>query len=211
MEAKKTDKQNALRNRPALPNADAATTQTPLPNAPNKLRSKGGSIAPIIYRRALELTFFLIKLLLKYLISRFNLSFKGGVCMHAGLAFVTGVLATIAAFLFLAAISGTTYYGLAISVELTLGVTLLIVAVIVAVIFYVGVKAQFKSVKTGKEALIGAKGNATSDLKPKGEVRVMGEFWEATAKNGEVATGQAIEVIGVDGIFLVVQPVEQKA
>ena len=103
--------------------------------------------------------------------------------MHAGLAFVIGILVTIAAFLFFAAISGTTYYGLAISVELTLGVTLIIVALIVAVIFYVGVKAQFRRVKTGKEALIGAKGIATTDLKPKGEIRVMGEFWEATAKD----------------------------
>ena len=131
--------------------------------------------------------------------------------MHAGLAFVIGILVTIAAFLFFAAISGTTYYGLAISVELTLGVTLIIVAVIVAVIFYIGVKAQFRRVKTGREALIGAKGIATSDLKPKGEVRVMGEFWEATVQTGEIATGQAIEVVGMEGMFLVVKPAEQKA
>jgi membrane-bound ClpP family serine protease len=131
--------------------------------------------------------------------------------MHAGLAFVTGVLATLAAFLFYAAISGITYYGLAVSVELTLGVTLLIVAIIVAVIFYIGVKAQFRRVKTGKEALIGAMGIATSDLKPKGEVRVMGEFWEATAKNSEISTGQTIEVVGLEGMSLVVKPSEQKA
>jgi membrane-bound ClpP family serine protease len=131
--------------------------------------------------------------------------------MHASLAFVIGILVTIAAFLFFAAISGTTYYGLAISVELTLGVTLIIVAVIVAVIFYVGVKAQFEKIKTGREALIGAKGIATSDLKPKGEVRVMGEFWEAIAQTGEIATGQTVEVVGMEGMFLVVKPAEQKA
>ena len=131
--------------------------------------------------------------------------------MHAGLAFVIGILATISAFLFFAAISGTTYYGLAISVELTLGVTLIIVALIVAVIFYVGIKAQFTRVKTGKEALIGAKGTATTDLKPNGEVRVMGEFWQATAKDAEIATGQDIEVVGMDGMLLVVKQTEQKA
>jgi len=112
--------------------------------------------------------------------------------MHAGLAFAIGLLVTIAAFLFFAAISGTNFYGLAISVELTLGITLIIVAIIVGIIFYVGVKAQFRRVKTGKEALIGAKGITTSDLKPKGEVRVMGEFWDATAQTGEIVTGQAI-------------------
>ena len=102
--------------------------------------------------------------------------------MHAGLAFAIGLL-----------------------------ITLIIVAIIVGIIFYVGVKAQFRRVKTGKEALIGAKGITTSDLKPKGEVRVMGEFWEATAQNGEIVTGQAIEVVGLEGMFLVVKPAEQKA
>ena len=131
--------------------------------------------------------------------------------MHAGLAFVIGILVTIAAFLFFAAISGTTYYGLAISVELTLGVAIILVALIIAVIFYVGVKAQFIRVKTGKEALIGSKGIATTDLKPKGEVRVMGEFWEAIVKDSEVATGQPIEVVGMDGMLLVVKTTEQKA
>jgi membrane-bound serine protease (ClpP class) len=125
--------------------------------------------------------------------------------MHAGLAFIIGILVTIAAFLFYAAISGTTYYGLAIQVEVTLAITLIIVALIIAVIFYVGVKAQFKRVKTGKEALVGAKGTATTDLKPNGEVRVMGEFWQATAKEGEISLGQAVEVMGMEGMFLVVK------
>jgi membrane-bound ClpP family serine protease len=131
--------------------------------------------------------------------------------MHAGLAFLIGILVAIAAFLFFAAISGTTYYGLAIQVEITLGVTLIVVALIVALIFYAGVKAQFRRVKTGKEALIGSRGLATTDLKPKGEVRVMGEFWEATAQDTSIAAGQAVEVVGMDGMFLVVKPAEQKA
>ncbi len=50
--------------------------------------------------------------------------------MHAGLAFLIGILVTIAAFLFFAAISGTTYYGLAVQVEVTLAVTLIIVALL---------------------------------------------------------------------------------
>lgn len=131
--------------------------------------------------------------------------------MHAGLAFLIGILVTIAGFLFFAAISGTTYYGLAVQVEVTLAITLTIVAVIIALIFYVGVKAQFRRVKTGKEALIGAKGIATTDLKPKGEVRVLGEFWEAAVQDGEIANGQAVEVVGMEGMFLVVKSAEQKA
>jgi membrane-bound ClpP family serine protease len=89
-------------------------------------------------------------------------------------------------------------------------VGVLIPAKIVVLIFYAGVKAQFRRVKTGKEALIGARGLATSDLKPKGEVRVMGEFWEATAKDTPIAAGQAVEVVSMAGVYLVVKPAEQK-
>jgi membrane-bound serine protease (ClpP class) len=131
--------------------------------------------------------------------------------MHAGLAFVLGILITIGALLFFAAISGATFYGLAIQVEETLAVTLFVVAVIVGWIFYAGVKAQFKRVKTGKEALIGARGIASSDLKPKGEVRVLGEFWEATTKDAVITVGQAVEVVGLDGMILIVKAAEQKA
>jgi membrane-bound ClpP family serine protease len=130
--------------------------------------------------------------------------------MHAWLAFLTGILITIGAFLLFAGLSNTTYYGLAIQVEVTLAVTVFIIAAIVAWIFYVGIKAQYRRIKTGEEALVGAKGIATADLKPKGEVRVNGEFWQATAKDGEILVGQTVEVVGLDGMFLVVKPTEQK-
>ena len=131
--------------------------------------------------------------------------------MHAALAFIIGILVAIGAFLLFAAVSGITFYGVAIQVEGSLAVTLFVVALILALIFYAGVKAQFRRVKTGKEALIGARGIATSDLKPKGEVRVMGEFWEATAKDTTITAGQTVEVVGMDGVYLVVKPAEQKA
>ncbi len=131
--------------------------------------------------------------------------------MHAGLAFVIGVLVTVSAFLFYAAISGAVYYGLAVSVELTLAAVLIVVALIIVVIFYVGFKAQFKRIKTGEEALIGSKGLATTDLNPKGEIRVNGEFWQATTQGGDIPLGQPVEVVGMEGMFLVVKPAEQKA
>ena len=130
--------------------------------------------------------------------------------MHAGLAFVIGILVAIAGFLLFAAISGTTYYGIAIQIEWTLAILLVIIAVILGGIFYAGVKAQFNRVKTGKEALIGAKGVATTDLSPKGEVRVLGEFWQARAKDGPIPNGGAVEVICLEGMFLVVKPTEEK-
>ena len=106
---------------------------------------------------------------------------------------------------------GIAYYGLGLQIEAALAIILLIIAGIAAWLFYVGVKAQNKRVKTGKEALIGAKGVATTDLKPKGEVRILGEFWQAIAKDNAIANGEAVEVVDMDGMFLVVKPAQQKA
>jgi membrane-bound ClpP family serine protease len=132
--------------------------------------------------------------------------------MHAWLAFLVGVFGAVGAFLLFSALTGTVYYGIAIQVEETLAAALFVIAVILAWIFYTGVKAQYKLVKTGKEALIGAKGVATTDISPKGEVRVLGEFWQATAKEGAaIANGQAVTVVDLDGMFLVVKAAEQKA
>ena len=131
--------------------------------------------------------------------------------MNAALAFIIGILVAIGVFLLLLAVLGIAFYGIAVLSEGSLAVTLFVVALILGWILYAGVKAQFRQVKTGKEALIGARGIATSDLNPKGEVRVMGEFWRATAKDTTIAVGQAVEVVGMDGMFLVVKPAEQKA
>ena len=75
---------------------------------------------------------------------------------------------------------------------------------------YKGVKANLFKVKTGKEALIGARGTAVTDLKPAGEIRVVGEFWQATAKGKWIKKGEPIEVVGLEGMFLVVKPAKEK-
>jgi membrane-bound serine protease (ClpP class) len=129
--------------------------------------------------------------------------------MHAWLAFLAGVLIVAAASLITSASLGIAL-GLAIEIVVILAIILLLVAGIASWLFYAGIKAQYKSVKTGKEALIGAKGVATSDLKPKGEVRVLGEFWQAIAKDVAIADGQAVEVVCLQGMFLVVKPSEEK-
>jgi membrane protein implicated in regulation of membrane protease activity len=39
----------------------------------------------------------------------------------------------------------------------------------------------------------------------------MSEFWEATAEDAAIAAGQEVEVVGMEGMTLVVKPAEQKA
>ncbi len=129
--------------------------------------------------------------------------------MHAWLAFLAGILIVAAGSLITSASLGIAF-GLAIEIVVFLAIMLLLIAGIAAWLFYAGIKAQYKSVKTGKEALIGAKGVATSAIKPKGEVRVLGEFWQAMTKDVPIANGQAIEVVCLEGMFLVVKPTEEK-
>ncbi len=130
--------------------------------------------------------------------------------MHAWLAFLAGVLVVVGGLLIVSASVGIQYYGLALQLEAVIAIILFVIAAITVWLFYVGVKAQYRRVKTGKEALIGAKGIATTDLAPKGEVRVLGEFWQATAKDKIIAEGQAVDVVDMEGMFLIVKPAEQK-
>ena len=129
--------------------------------------------------------------------------------MHAWLAFLAGILIVASGSLIISASLGIAF-GLVIEIVVVLAIILLVTAGIAAWLFYAGMKAQYKSVKTGKEALIGAYGVATSDLKPKGEVRVLGEFWQAIAKDGPIANGGAVKVVCLEGMFLVVKPTEEK-
>ncbi len=131
--------------------------------------------------------------------------------MHAAVAFFGGVCAVIGALLLLAAVSGINYGGLSIQTEVALAVIVLVIAILAAWILYTGLAANLAKIKTGKEALIGARGIAVTDLKPKGEIRVMGEFWQATAKDKWITNGERVKVIDIEGMFLAVKPAEDKA
>jgi membrane-bound serine protease (ClpP class) len=131
--------------------------------------------------------------------------------MHAGFAFLAGVLVVIGAALILAADFGVAYYGLAVQAEAAIAIILLVVAGIFTWLFYIGIKAQNRKIETGKEALIGAIGVVTTELAPKGEIRVEGEFWQATTQDGVIQVGQDVEVVNMEGMFLVVKAIHQKA
>ncbi len=130
--------------------------------------------------------------------------------MHAWLAFLAGALIVAAGLLALAAGVGAAYYGLTLQLEALLAALFFVAAAIVIVILYIGIKAQTRHIQTGKEALIGAVGVATTDISPKGEVRVQGEFWQAIAKDQEIQKCQEVVIVDLDGMFLVVKPSKEK-
>lgn len=61
--------------------------------------------------------------------------------------------------------------------------------------------------RTGAEAMLGKEGEVVSSCRPRGQVRLDGELWEATCPEGADA-GQTVRVNQVEGLILVVEPAE---
>lgn len=55
----------------------------------------------------------------------------------------------------------------------------------------------------GVEALIGARASVVSACRPRGQVRVAGELWQATCESG-ADPGDVVRVVSVEGLELVV-------
>ena len=84
------------------------------------------------------------------------------------------------------------------------------VAIFFSFLVYKIAKARYIKVATGEEALIGAIGTVVTDLKPKGEIRVYGEYWQAMAEEDTIKKGERVEVLRREGMFLIVKPFKEK-
>jgi membrane-bound serine protease (ClpP class) len=131
--------------------------------------------------------------------------------MHGMLAFLTGLCVAFGALLLVVAFSGMSFYGMSTELFFVAAGVVFALAVIAAVLLYKGLEANLNTVKTGREALIGATGVAVTDIKPNGEVRILGEFWQATTKEAPIVTGQTVQVLDMEGMFLVVKRAKEKA
>ena len=80
----------------------------------------------------------------------------------------------------------------------------------IIVVFLMGLvlKARKNRVVTGSEGMIGEIGVARTQLGPEGKVFVHGELWNARAA-GEIAAGTRVRVSAVNGLRLVVEPIDQ--
>jgi membrane-bound serine protease (ClpP class) len=61
--------------------------------------------------------------------------------------------------------------------------------------------------RTGAEAMVGLEAEVATPCRPRGQVRVNGELWEATCEEGADA-GELVRVTSVDGLMLVVERAE---
>jgi membrane-bound serine protease (ClpP class) len=57
----------------------------------------------------------------------------------------------------------------------------------------------------GLPSMVGMRGKWASPLAPSGFVRIKGELWGAVSEGGEVGTGEEVEVVGENGLKLVVR------
>ena len=74
-------------------------------------------------------------------------------------------------------------------------------------LFVIGaaVRAHMRKVETGEQGMIQEKGRALTALNPRGSVMVEGERWWARAAEGEIAEGEEVEVVGQEGLLLIVR------
>jgi membrane-bound serine protease (ClpP class) len=87
----------------------------------------------------------------------------------------------------------------------------IIPATVVTALFFIfivskGIGAQFRPAQTGREAMIGRTVNAQSRIDSAGgKIFIEGELWNAIS-DAEIATGQPVQITGVEGLTLIVKP-----
>jgi len=122
-----------------------------------------------------------------------------------GILTVGGVISFVFGALML---TGSSASWLRVSCEVIVVMALL---VLLFFLFVVGaaVRAHMRKVQTGGEGMLRQRGKALSRLGPMGEVFVEGERWRARVSDGgEIGEGEQVEVIGEEGLTLIVRRVE---
>ena len=62
----------------------------------------------------------------------------------------------------------------------------------------------------GREGMIGLVGKVVKPLAPNGVIRIHGELWNASCRDGRVAVDEDVVVTAVEGLKLVVKPRSEK-
>lgn len=71
------------------------------------------------------------------------------------------------------------------------------------------VRSRFSTPTIGRESMTGEMGEATTGVDPEGTVRIRGAVWRArTNRATPIAEGEAVRVVGIDGLLLEVEPEE---
>jgi len=93
---------------------------------------------------------------------------------------------------------------------LRVSLSVIVPAVVVTAAFFIfaityGLKAQKNKVTSGYEGLVGEIGEATTDLNPRGKVKIGSEYWNAEAESEPIKLGQRVTVVSSDRLNVVVR------
>jgi membrane-bound ClpP family serine protease len=78
-------------------------------------------------------------------------------------------------------------------------------AVFAVSLFLLTTRILKRQALVGLPTMVGSRGKVASPLVPDGLVRIKGELWGATSNEGNLTTGEEVEVVGEDGLKLVVR------
>ncbi len=95
-----------------------------------------------------------------------------------------------------------------VGVELPLSALVLAMAVLGVYAvgsFHIGTRALRKKAVTGMSSMVGSQGRVVSPLTPEGTVMIGGELWTAKSVEGNIDKGQAVKVVGEEGLKLFVR------
>jgi membrane-bound serine protease (ClpP class) len=81
-----------------------------------------------------------------------------------------------------------------------------VVSLFFIVVISIAVRAQMRRVITGGEGMIGAAGEAASEVFERGKVIIRGEYWNACSKT-PIAKGRPVKVVRVNGLKIEVKEV----
>lgn len=86
---------------------------------------------------------------------------------------------------------------------------ILVVGLVIVAFFLIMHRAVVPSLRqrrvTGADGMVGLTGEVTQPLRPKGVVRIKGEYWRARSVEGEIGAGEEVEVLGIKGLDLEVR------
>ncbi len=84
-------------------------------------------------------------------------------------------------------------------------VAALLLGVVVFVIHKAVISSFHKKQVTGAEAMTGLEGEVIEPLTPVGVIRTKGEYWKAKSVGENIAVGEEVEILKVDGLKLMVK------
>jgi len=99
------------------------------------------------------------------------------------------------------------FYFLPIGTALPFYLVILVVAAFCYVIMFQSMRAK---AKTGLKAMIGGEALVVADIDPEGKVKIKDELWAATAGGKNIAAGQKVRIVKIQGLVLVVESLAQE-